>query len=85
MGNKADMSKERTVTYDEGKRLADRFGVAFYETSAKDNTNVSECFEHLAKLAKERLEKHGADQPAGRPNHRVDVRDTPDKSKGCCK
>jgi len=35
VGNKADL-QEREVTYEEGKNLADSYGIKFYETSAKD-------------------------------------------------
>jgi hypothetical protein len=33
MGNKSDMP-DRQVSYDEGKSLADRLNIPFYETSA---------------------------------------------------
>eukprot|EP01138_Halocafeteria_seosinensis_P004608 gb/GECG01004714.1/.p1 GENE.gb/GECG01004714.1/~~gb/GECG01004714.1/.p1 ORF type:complete len:116 (+),score=22.17 gb/GECG01004714.1/:1-348(+) len=84
VGNKADMEKDRVVTEEEGRKLAERFGVPFFEASAKDDKNVTEVFEHLAKLAKDRLEKTGAAMQSGQG--RVDVRQKEDQKKsGCCK
>ena len=53
VGNKCD--RERAVTTDEGQHLADQFGVSFFETSAKDNKNVDECYTAIAKETKDAL------------------------------
>ncbi|EDO34944.1 predicted protein [Nematostella vectensis] len=50
VGNKCDMEEERVVSYDRGKQLADQLGLEFYETSAKDNTNVKKVFERLVDI-----------------------------------
>lgn len=43
IGNKSDMADERrAVPYARAKALADEYGIAFFETSAKDNINVEE-------------------------------------------
>lgn len=47
VGNKADLETQREVTTAEGQALADSFGAAFIETSAKDNKNVNKAFELL--------------------------------------
>lgn len=44
VGNKNDMALMRTVSYEEGRRLAAKYGVAFMETSAKTGNNVNELF-----------------------------------------
>lgn len=45
VGNKSDVSdSKREVTYDEGRNLALELGMQFYETSARDNINVTEMF-----------------------------------------
>ena len=45
VGNKSDVSdSKREVTYDEGRNLALELGMKFYETSARDNINVTEMF-----------------------------------------
>lgn len=43
MGNKCDMDEaKRKVPYSKGQALADEFGIRFFETSAKTNSNVEE-------------------------------------------
>ena len=48
VGNKQDLDKERKVTMDEAKQLANGWGVEYIETSAKTNFNCKEAFEKLA-------------------------------------
>lgn len=40
VGNKCDLTSKKVVTYDEGKELADCYGIQFIETSAKSSQNV---------------------------------------------
>ena len=40
MGNKTDLRLDRQVTTEEGKALADKWGCAFVECSAKQNVNI---------------------------------------------
>lgn len=48
-GCKCDIdSKMREVSYVEAQKLADDFGVPYFECSAKTNANVSKTFEYLA-------------------------------------
>jgi len=44
VANKCDLEKERAVTQDEGRGLANKFGIPFLETSAKTNQNIDEVF-----------------------------------------
>ena len=48
VGNKCDKSN-KVVSDDEGKKLAKKFGMEFFETSAKNNQNVNEIFNFLVK------------------------------------
>ena len=57
IGNKCDMESQRAVKWDEGKALADSYGIQFYETSAKQETNVQEAFVAIATEVKDRLVK----------------------------
>jgi len=54
VGNKCDMP-DRKVSYDQGRQLADTFGVQFFEVSAKEAINVDETFFCLAKDIKEKV------------------------------
>lgn len=51
VGTKSDLVKEdgelRQVTEDEGKRFAEGYNAAFYETSSKEGTNVSAVFDNI--------------------------------------
>ena len=49
VGNKCDMENERKVSKDQGREFALQYGMKFYETSAKDSTNVIEGFETMTK------------------------------------
>ena len=43
VGNKCDMDEsKRAVPFSKGQALADELGIQFFETSAKNNTNVTE-------------------------------------------
>ena len=44
VGNKCDMESERKVTVEQGKDFATQYGMKFFETSAKESTNVSDAF-----------------------------------------
>ena len=46
-GNKNDLNKERKVNINEGKELAKKYDFPFYETSAKDGTNIEKGFNSL--------------------------------------
>ena len=49
VGNKIDKKEERKISKEEGKKLADSFGVQFYESSAKTGENIDIIFYNLLK------------------------------------
>lgn len=53
IANKADCP-DRQVSYEEGKKMADSFGIDFFEVSAKNNTNITEMFTYMAKQIKQK-------------------------------
>lgn len=54
VGNKCDMEDKRQVTYEQGKSLADQWGVPFMETSAKAKINNEECFYQVVREIRKR-------------------------------
>jgi len=55
VGNKCDMESEKVVETTRGQALAEEYSIKFFETSAKNNINVVESFEAIAKDIKKRL------------------------------
>ena len=53
VANKIDIEK-REVTKEEGETLANNYNLDIYESSAKDNINVSEVFQDLAETINEK-------------------------------
>lgn len=51
VGNKADLLEGRQVSPEEGQELANRYGAAFLETSAKDDMNVRQAFANEADVS----------------------------------
>ena len=44
VGNKSDQAIDRKVSWEEGNEVAKATGMQFFETSAKESTNVEEAF-----------------------------------------
>jgi len=89
IGNKCDVNPSQIViSEEEGQKLADEYGIKFFQTSAKMNLNVVNAFEGIASAVKTRLMKDGGPAAPSRGNKRgIDV--TTDNSKtggkkGCC-
>lgn len=50
VGNKLDRVNERAVASQKGEELAERLGMQFIETSAKNSTNVKQAFETMTRM-----------------------------------
>jgi len=64
VGNKSDKATEREVSYDEGSRLAERFGCDFMETSAKTSQNVENLFTHIVRTLRYKTPGSDPTQPS---------------------
>jgi Ras-related protein Rab-8A len=83
IGNKCDMKDQRVIDTSRGEALAKEYGIKFFETSAKNNENVTEAFYDIACDIKKRLM---ADPPATKSGDRVVLGSGSGGSKeGCCK
>jgi len=85
VGNKCDMENERKVTTEQGKDFADQYGMKFFETSAKNSTNVNEAF---ITMTKEVMKNSSKKSPTPKKDNVV-VTNAPSgqsikSGKGCC-
>jgi len=83
IGNKCDMQDLRQVSHEEGESLAKEYNIHFFETSAKNDTNVEKSFLTIATDVKERLMTDGgSDRPDDR--RRLQEPAAGGKGKKCC-
>ena len=57
IGNKSDLEGKRVISYEEGKNFADENNLLFFETSAKNGSNIKECFNESASVLVDKIEK----------------------------
>jgi Ras-related protein Rab-8A len=63
VGNKCDMHDDKVISTEEGQKLADEFGIPFWECSAKKNVHVDDAFLGIAASVKDRLVADGGVSP----------------------
>ena len=80
-GNKLDLAAQRDVSTEEGQDLADKHGLIFLETSAKNNMNIENTFTDLSRL----LLKDSEGKVKTEPKNQVNIAAAkPQKKKKCC-
>ena len=55
VASKSDLEQDRKVTRKQGEGLAEKYGIQFLETSAKDDSNIGKAFELLTREVLGRL------------------------------
>ena len=85
LGNKIDKNEERVISEEEGIKLANEYGIEFYEISNKENINVNES--GMALINKILLrQKEDSDYNSSRTSHKLHRMRTgeQDNSSKCC-
>ena len=81
VGNKNDL-QGRAVSFEEGRRLAERYGIPFMETSAKSGANVQEVFYEMTNII---LDTSDLDRlRSTRPSRLRIPRPKTNDNKNCC-
>lgn len=60
VGNKCDLDSQKMIDTSKGEKKAKELGVDFMETSAKNSTNVEECFMNISRKLLEKKLKSGS-------------------------
>ena len=91
VGNKIDLKAERAINTQQLQNFANKKEMNFYETSAKDGTNVDKIFTELAKLILEDKSDQQIKEEFSHKNRSLSVyskeseeSNNPKKKKGCC-
>ena len=83
IGNKIDMEDKRKITKEAGESMANKYGINFFEVSAKDNINIDELFLDIAKCLIEKNENAVVDEIGSSVvlnNNKINMK----KNKKCC-
>ena len=87
VGNKCDLVNKRVITTEQGKELADHYGIPFIETSAKENSNIEQLFIDTARAFFTKQNNVGSSKGKKKNNDKIDLTGTIlpiQKKKKCC-
>ena len=92
IGNKIDLESKRVISYEEGKNFAEENNLLFFETSAKDGTNIQECFNESATILVDKIESgqikldtaNSGIKIGSFPSNQEDGENQDKKKKKCC-
>ncbi|SAM09710.1 hypothetical protein [Absidia glauca] len=88
IGNKNDLVDKKVVDINQAQELADSYGMALLETSAKESTNVEQAFLTMARQIKERvgnaIQQHQQQQQQSTVRVGQGASVQPQQSGGCC-
>ena len=78
------MTEQRVVSTGEGEALAKEYQIPFYETSAKQATNVDTSFLTIATQIKDRILSEGGNGGVNGAQKLGTNKNEPASSGGCC-
>eukprot|EP01083_Nonionella_stella_P030844 84520_1 len=81
VGNKADMVEDKKVAESTAQQFADRLGIPFLETSAKNSTNVESAF---LTMARELIKSREANPNSGQNGVNIEVNAVAQRSNSKC-
>ena len=84
VGNKLDMENNRKITKEAAENLALKYGIKFWEVSAKDNTNIEEMFLDTIKTLLEKNSKIISEGSSMATNIQLNKNVKNKKNKKCC-
>lgn len=86
VGNKMDCDAQRVVQKSEGEALSHKYGILFFETSAKTQQNVQECFTACATecYKKQLSDTAQVSSTGGAGTVRVSAQSSKAEKKKCC-
>jgi len=88
VGNKADLTENRAVSYEEARAFAESRKMMYFETSAKSALGVDVLFESIVKNIVEEMNIAGQDQSQDKNNNQIRLgkasNNAPNKSSGGC-
>ena len=85
VGNKSDLDLERKVPTLKGKELASKYGIPFFESSVKNDSNIDEMFFSVATCAMQANKNTDADTNKKLTQLNQDMTSGKlGKKKGCC-
>ena len=75
-GNKSDLESDRVVDEEQGKLIADKYNIPFFESSAYSGENINKVFEKLGGMILENFDKE--------EENRIGTSLPKSRKKNCC-
>eukprot|EP00794_Sanderia_malayensis_P013934 gene13934-15386_t len=86
VGNKDDCPELKVVDTQDAQRFAEQMNVQLFETSAKENQNIEEVFNHITKLVlhMKKAQQQKADEDKNAGGVKLAKSSKKQKKNGCC-
>ena len=85
IGNKIDLIKERLISEEDGKKIAEEYNLSYFETSAKDNIGINEAMKEIINdILNDRLKEKNENENINDKLHLEDKNDKDIENKKSC-